>query len=54
MKPAVEKPLDHLADDLAPVTPAPRDALIIYRVELVKMILDYKARCRSRAAVASR
>ena len=36
----VEKLLYHLAYDLAPVAPAPSEALIVDGAELVEMILD--------------
>jgi hypothetical protein len=36
----VEKFLDHLADDLAPVSPAPREAFVVDSAELVEVILD--------------
>jgi hypothetical protein len=32
--------VDYLADDLAPVTPASREALIAYRANLAEMIFD--------------
>ncbi|MFQ5705341.1 MAG: hypothetical protein ACE5HT_15150 [Gemmatimonadales bacterium] len=32
--------LDHLADHLAPVPPAPSKAFVVYRAEFVAMILD--------------